>query len=368
MSRHHLVAAVGLSLSGDTVITIDGRVGEGGGQVLRTSLALSMITGQPFRIEQIRAGREKPGLLRQHLTAVQAAARVSDARIEHAEIGSRELVFVPGAVKGGTYEFSVGTAGSATLVLQTVLPALLTAGTPSTLVLEGGTHNPWAPPFDFLQRAFLPQVNRMGPKVAADLERYGFYPAGGGRFRVTVEPTASLAPRVLLDRGEIRQRSAAAIVSQLARDIALRELHVIQKKLGFGAEPPNVVGAKDPRGPGNALIVEIQSDHITEVFTGFGRREVSAEAVAEGVVRDVRRYVASGAPVGKHLADQLPALLLAGQLGGGPQARAFPPPGRRREGARGQRPRLAHGDAGEVVSRGGWRASRNALQGRGRHR
>src|SRR5262245_57066518 len=174
-----------------SILTIDGSHGEGGGQILRSSLALSMVTGTPFRIENIRAKRKKPGLMRQHLTAVNAARQVSSAGVDGAAIGSTELVFHPGTVRPGDYQFAVGTAGSTTLVLQTVLPALLCAGGSSRLSFEGGTHNPFAPPFDFLERAFLPLMNRMGPKVAATLERPGFYPAGGGRFTVTIEASKS---------------------------------------------------------------------------------------------------------------------------------------------------------------------------------
>src|SRR5271170_2075376 len=149
------------------LIQVDGSLGEGGGQILRTALGLSMCTGQPFRIEKIRAGREKPGLLRQHLTAVNAAAAICGATVEGAAIASRELSFTPGKVKHGEYTFPIGSAGSTTLVLQTVLPALLTADAPSSLTLEGGTHNPHAPPIDFLENAFLPLLNRMGPAADA---------------------------------------------------------------------------------------------------------------------------------------------------------------------------------------------------------
>ena len=293
------------------MITIDGSMGEGGGQVLRTSLAMSMLTGQPFRIEKIRAGRDKPGLLRQHLTAVRAAKEVCGAEVVGDAIGSRELSFSPGKVVGGHYEFAVGTAGSATLVLQTILPALLTAETSSSLLLEGGTHNPWAPPFDFLQRAFLPLVNRMGPTVTAELDRHGFYPAGGGRFRVAIAPVTELAPLVLLERGEIRERRATAILSQLPMDVALRELKTIGRKLGLEVDPPDIVFVKDPVGPGNVVLVEIESEQVTEVFTGFGQLKVRAETVADKVAREVRRYLAAGVPVGEHLADQLLVPLVA---------------------------------------------------------
>jgi len=170
------------------MIQIEGSQGEGGGQILRSALALSLITATPFCIENIRAGRAKPGLLRQHLTAVNAAAEIGSAEMIGASIGSTRLEFKPGKVRAENYSFAVGTAGSATLVLQTVLPALLTHSEPSTLTLEGGTHNPFAPPYDFLARTFLPLIARMGPRVTTHLERAGFYPAGGGRFTVSIEP------------------------------------------------------------------------------------------------------------------------------------------------------------------------------------
>src|SRR6185436_13785565 len=175
------------------MISIDGSFGEGGGQILRTALSLSLATGAPFRIENIRAQRPKPGLLRQHLTAVQAAAAVGRAHVEGHTAGSLALTFTPTGVFPGDYAFAVGTAGSATLVLQTILPPLLAAGGRTVVTLEGGTHNPWAPPFDFLKRVFLPIVNRLGPRVEVALERYGFYPAGGGRFSVTIDPSPELA-------------------------------------------------------------------------------------------------------------------------------------------------------------------------------
>ncbi|MGC4118346.1 MAG: RNA 3'-terminal phosphate cyclase [Myxococcales bacterium] len=206
------------------MIVIDGSQGEGGGQIVRTSLALSLVTGKAFRIEKVRAGRAKPGLMRQHLTAVEAAQAIGGAHVEGAAVRSGALTFTPGTVKPGSYTFSIGTAGSATLVLQTVLPALLRASGPSTLVLEGGTHNPLAPPFDFLARCFLPLVSSMGPRVTATLQQPGFYPAGGGRFTVEIAPAAKLAPLELVERGPIQRRLARALVAHLPPTIAHREL------------------------------------------------------------------------------------------------------------------------------------------------
>jgi RNA 3'-terminal phosphate cyclase (ATP) len=286
------------------ILHIDGSQGEGGGQIVRSSLALSLVTGKPVAIEQIRAGRQKPGLMRQHLTAVNAAVEIGQARVTGASIGSQSLRFEPGTVKAGEYRFSVGTAGSATLVLQTVLPALLIADGPSRLILEGGTHNQWAPPFDFLQRAYLPLVNRMGPQVTAALERHGFYPAGGGRFTVEIAPVPVLNGFDLLERGEIRRRAVCALVSNLPRHIGQREVDVIVKKMNWPEDAGQVLELAG-RGPGNVVFAEVESEHVTEVFTGFGRVGTRAENVAQEVVRQLRSYIASDVPVGSYLADQL---------------------------------------------------------------
>jgi RNA 3'-terminal phosphate cyclase (ATP) len=292
------------------VLTIDGGQGEGGGQVLRTALTLSLVTGTPFRITSIRAGRQRPGLLRQHLTAVEAATAVGNAEVEGATLGATELVFRPRAVRPDAYRFAVGTAGSAALVLQTVLLPLAVAGAPSSVRVEGGTHNPGAPPFDFLERAFLPLLARMGAKVSATLDRPGFYPAGGGQLSVEIGAAEGLAPLSLLERGAITRRRARALVSHLPRQIGDRELAVVRKRLGWDPAEleVEVVGAGaagGPRGPGNVLLIEMESEHVTEVFTGFGEVGVTAEAVAERATQEARRYLAAGVPVGVHLADQL---------------------------------------------------------------
>ncbi len=287
------------------MIHIDGAQGEGGGQVLRTSLALALVTGQAFEITQIRAGRKRPGLMRQHLTAAQAAARVGAAQAEGLTLGSQRLTFAPQAVLPGVYHFAVGTAGSATLVLQTVLPPLLLADGPSTLVLEGGTHNPYAPPFDFLQKSFLPLVGRMGPRVTVELEQRGFYPAGGGRFVAHVEPAPRLTPIDLLERGEVLRRRATAVVVNLPRHIAEREIEVLRASLSLNADEMAVeITGKGP-GPGNAVMVELHSEHVTEVVTGFGERGRRAEDVARRVAEEVEAYLVANVPVGGHLADQL---------------------------------------------------------------
>jgi RNA 3'-terminal phosphate cyclase (ATP) len=302
-------------------ITIDGSEGEGGGQILRTALALSLVTGQPFRIEGIRAGRKKPGLLRQHLTAVQAAAEVSAARVSGADLGSRVLSFEPSSVRGGEYHLAVGTAGSATLVLQTVLPALLSAREPSRLVLEGGTHNPYAPPFDFLAKTFVPVLRRMGASIEVTLETYGFYPAGGGRFGVRIDPCAKLGRLSLLDRGET-QLHARAIVASLPENIAKRELGIVRERLGLERPFCRVETVDTSVGPGNVLMITIDGGSIREIVTGFGVKGVSAEQVASQACDEVQAYVAAGVPVGLHLADQL---LIPMAMAGGGRFRSLTP-------------------------------------------
>jgi RNA 3'-terminal phosphate cyclase (ATP) len=286
------------------MLDLDGSMGEGGGQILRTSLALSMVTGTPVRIRGIRARRARPGLMRQHLTAVEAAARVSGAKVEGAEVGSREIVFVPGEVRPGEYRFDIGTAGSTTLILQTLLPALLHAAGPSRLTLEGGTHNPQAPPFDYLERVFLPLLRRMGARIEAVLERPGFYPAGGGRFSVTIDPPARLSGLELLERGEIRSRRAVAILSALPRHVGERELRHVVRETGWDPASQEIREVVSP-GPGNVLLLEVESEALTEIFAGFGERGVPAEEVAARALREMRRYLDAGVPVGEHLADQL---------------------------------------------------------------
>lgn len=309
------------------MLRLDGSHGEGGGQILRSALALSLVTGRPFRLEHIRAKRPRPGLMRQHLTAVLAARDISGAMVEGAEIGAEAIAFTPGPVRPGEYTFTVGTAGSTTLVLQTVLPALALAAGPSFLTLEGGTHNPFSPPFEFLDRAFLPLFNRLGPRVEARLERHGFYPAGGGKVRVSVTPTERFGRLELRERGELMGRRAVAMVSALPVAIAHRELAVLAQRLGWEDEACQVEDLRQTTGPGNVVAVELTHGELTERFTAFGRKGVPGEAVAAGVADEALAYLAAGVPVGEHLADQL---LVPLALGGGGVFRTVEPSGHTR--------------------------------------
>lgn len=286
-----------------TWVELDGSHGEGGGQILRSALALAMITQTPFKIEKIRAKRQKPGLLRQHLTAVKAAQAICGATVEGAELGSTTLSFEPGPIKGGDYRFVIGTAGSCNLVLQTVLPALWFADAPSCVWVSGGTHNSAAPPADFLIHTWLPLMQKMGVNMQIELLRHGFYPAGGGEIKASVQPVAHLQRMDVLDRGEQQSLSARAIVAAVHNDVAKREVERIHTQIN-GVET-RVHELPSREGPGNALVIEARHAHVTETITAFGERGISAEQVADKAVKELRHYLQSNAAVGEHLADQL---------------------------------------------------------------
>lgn len=298
----------------DDLLVIDGSVGEGGGQMLRTSLTLSLATGTPFALERIRAGRAKPGLLRQHLTAVNAAARLSDARVEGAELGSTRLVFRPGPVRGGDHELDIGSAGSVGLVLQTLALPLAGADRPSRITIRGGTHALWAPAFPFLAQAWLPLVRRAGAKLGLSLERVGFHPAGGGAVTLAIEPSV-LAPLhfgepVLADELVLR-----AISAGLPATVGTRELDAARALLG-DHRIDAAASLVDAAGKGNAmwLVTRDETTGVANVFTGIGERGTSAEKIGQDVAKAFLAWRASGASVEGHLADQL---MLPMILGGG---------------------------------------------------
>lgn len=295
------------------MITIDGSRGEGGGQMLRTALSLSLVTGKPFRMENLRANRARPGLMRQHLTAVLAAAEVGQAAVEGAEIGATHLVFEPGEVisshaRGRPFRFSVGTAGSTILVFQTVFPALAMAEGPSEFVLEGGTHNMGAPPFEFTARSWLPLMHQLGPTVDFTLEQPGFYPAGGGQILGRIRPGASRrfeGKLELMERGALTKHKAYAWVAHLPRRIAEEELLTVSEMMGMDQDALEVLDGRRSRGPGNMVMIELGYENVCAIFSQVGKKGVPAARVAADCVAEAQAYLSSDAPVGPHLADQL---------------------------------------------------------------
>lgn len=286
-------------------VHIDGSQGEGGGQILRSALSLSLITGRPFTIENIRARRSRPGLMRQHLASIHAAAKIGGERATGDEPGSTRLEFYPGPVRGGEFHFSIGTAGSCTLLLQTVLPALCAKEKSARILLEGGTHNPFAPPYDFLELAFLPVVRRLFGSVKTELIRPGFYPAGGGKMAVQIDATPSRETINLFDRGKTVSRQARVLFANLPFSIAEREKQTLIEKLGWSDDEIKIQELKNSAGPGNVVMSQITSENVTEIFTGFGEKGRSAENVAGDCVRQTKKYLAEKSAVAENLADQL---------------------------------------------------------------
>ncbi|BDS05506.1 RNA 3'-terminal phosphate cyclase [Oceaniferula spumae] len=294
------------------MITLNGQ--NGGGQILRTALSLSMVTGEAFKISNIRGLRKKPGLMRQHLTCVQAAAEISNGATDGAEIGSTELIFKPDAVQAGDYHFKIGTAGSTTLLAQTLIPALLHADSTSNIVLEGGTHNPLAPSACFMNEVFLPQLKSMGADVNLTLKRHGFAPAGGGMIECQIKPVKKWKPVHLTERGEELSRQVTCHLAHVSDQVAERELSAVCKSLDWDDDCTKTVDATDSSGPGNCLSVSTKFAKVTEMVTSHGSYGKSSERVARTAVKSFRNYLNSGAVVGHHLADQL---LLPMALGGG---------------------------------------------------
>lgn len=291
-------------------LVIDGSYGEGGGQILRSSLALSCITGRPIRIENIRAVRKNPGLQPQHLTSALAAAAICGGELSGATIGARTLEFTPGKVKPGSYVFDVSeiksSAGSVGLVFQTVFPPLALAVGESRLTLRGGTHNPWAPTFNYIAEVFLTAMERMGVKSWARMEKAGYYPAGGGGARFDIEPPSSLDPLKLTERGTIRSLFCTSAVSNLPMDIARRQLAQGMKRLKVARVPVDGECIEYPSpGKGTTFFIHAISEHFVAGFSGLGALGKPAERVADEACDAFLRYHESNATVDAHLADQL---------------------------------------------------------------
>ena len=302
-------------------VVLDGREGEGGGQVLRSALALSLASGRPFVLENVRARRDRPGLLRQHLTGLRLAAEIGDAELTGAAVGSKRVAFTPRVLRPGRYHAQVGTAGSTMLVLSTVLPALLTGTEATVLDVEGGTHAKGAPCFEFVHDVLLPVLEGTGVRLELELVRHGFYPAGGGRVRLHVQPTTS--PRAIerLERGRLQSTQALAIVSQLPRHIAERKLEDVRRRLGWEEKDRRVEVVEGGAGPGNAVVLTVRHAHATNVIAAYGAVGVSAERVATKACREAQAWLAADVPVGTWLADQL---LVPLALGAGGRFRTQP--------------------------------------------
>ncbi|NIO68891.1 MAG: RNA 3'-phosphate cyclase [Anaerolineae bacterium] len=318
------------------MITIDGSYGEGGGQVLRTSLTLAALLGEPVRIENIRAKRPKPGLQAQHLTGVLATAQICNAELKGAELGSQTLTFTPQSpLQAGDYTFDVaearkgGSAGSTSLVFQTLLLPLAFTDGDSHLTIRGGTHVAWSPPFHYLQHVYLPTLARMGIEATVEINQWGWYPIGGGEIRARVKGQGirdggaspipyPLSPVTLVERGELKRLWGISALSNLPAHIAQRQKRQAERLLrerGFTPEI-EIVDAPSP-GQGTVVFLVAEFENVVAGFTSYGARGKRAEKVAEEACREFIQYYDSGQALDKHLADQLilPMSLAAGQSG-----------------------------------------------------
>lgn len=287
------------------MLTLDGSIGEGGGQVLRTALALALVTGTPIRIEHVRARRHPPGLRPQHLAAVRAAAAISGAEVGGAALGAQTVTFVPGPLAAGDYRFDIGTAGAATLVLQTVLVPLALADAPSTVTVRGGTHVPLAPSAHFLRDHWCPMLARAGFRLSVDIERVGFYPRGGGLLRARTLPSAP-APLTLVERGPLQTVAGVSLAGRLPAHVAERQRRRVLERLAALTVPVEVREARcQTASPGSAVELLARHARSQAAVTALGRRGRPAERVADDAVDALEAFWASGAAVDRHLADQL---------------------------------------------------------------
>jgi len=289
------------------MVEIDGSFGEGGGQILRTALALSALTGTAVRVVNIRARRPKPGLMAQHLKAVEAAAAVSQARVTGASLGSRELCFEPTRVRGGDYRFAIGTAGSTALVLQTVFLPLCAAPMTSEVEIEGGTHVPWSPCFDYLAHQWQPFLRQMGLHLELELLRAGFYPRGGGRIRARVSPSAPRSALRLVQRGDLVRVYGVSAVARLGANIARRQRDRAVARLREHGAPVDfdIVHLPAP-SPGTMLLVlgEFAAGGRCCYFS-LGARGKPAERVADEAVEAFEAFLQTDGAIDEHLVDQL---------------------------------------------------------------
>jgi RNA 3'-terminal phosphate cyclase (ATP) len=296
------------------MISLDGSQGEGGGQILRSSLALSLLSGRPFELRNIRAKRTPPGLRPQHLLAVGAAQKIGQARVSGDRVGSRRLVFEPVSVQPGEYEFPLETAGSTSLIAQTVLPALIHAHEPSRVAIQGGTHNPFCPPFDFFDESFLESVQAIGWRVTRHLVRCGFYPKGGGRIELDIEPLVNPKPLDLMERGPLREASAQIHLSRLPDNVAERESAELRRLLDWDEDQVSVITHPSSMGPLNVIVARLVFENVSEIFIAHGEKGKPASDVAGELAREMLSYLKRDWPVGEYLADQLllPMVLSAG--------------------------------------------------------
>jgi RNA 3'-terminal phosphate cyclase (ATP) len=293
-----------------SLVEIDGSFGEGGGQILRTALSLAAVTNRPFRMTRIRSRRADPGLKPQHLRAVEAVAAVSGARVEGASLGSQDLLFEPNGVSPGDFRFDVGTAGSTSLILQALVPPLARAGAPSRVEIRGGTHVRWSPCFDYLRLHWLPFVRKIGIDADIEMERAGFYPAGGGIVRSTIRPGGALSPLRITQRGSLTRIRGISAVARLHVRIAERQRDQAAHRLAARAPRFDCEVVLLPSlSAGTMLLLLAEFELSQACFFALGERGKPAERVADEAVEELLDFLDGEGAVDSRLADQLVLLL-----------------------------------------------------------
>ena len=290
------------------MLEVDGSHGEGGGQLLRMAVALSVLTEQPIRVMRIRTGRKNPGLAAQHVTAVGALAKMCDAEVDGLQIGSSTIAVQPGKIRPGAYSFDVGTAGSVTLVLQALIPVAAAAPGPVRLRVVGGTDVPWSPPADFFARVFLPLLRRVGGRVEVEVMRRGYYPRGGGIVETVVQPTREWSPLEFTELGKVERVRGIAHVANLPEEIPRRMKHAATRRLHGLADvkiEERIYRGEDAVGQGGALVLWAETDATVLGSDSLARRGASSEQVGEEAAGSLRAEIESGSTFDVHLTDQL---------------------------------------------------------------
>lgn len=299
----------------DKEIIIDGSFGEGGGQVLRTALSISSITGMPVKIHHIRAGRKIPGLQPQHLTGVEALSLITHAQTQGARIGSEEITFIPGKITPGNYRFDIKTAGSVTLLLQTLLLPLSLASDKSSLTLIGGTHVPWSPPFHYFNDVLFPILKSMGISINGVIKRWGWYPRGEGLVHIEIEPVSEIKPVSLIRRGKIKRIRGLSAISNLPRHVGERQrdyaLKKIEKELKMNTEI-EVIYDVPSSGPGSFFFLVVETEGAIAGFSSLGKKGIPAEKVSDDAYKQLKDYIQREECLDPHLSDQIvPFMALA---------------------------------------------------------
>ena len=293
------------------MIEIDGSLGEGGGQVLRTCLSLSVLTGQPFHLSKIRAGREKPGLKPQHLKSIDAVAAISRAAVIGNDINSKEITFTPGTIRSGRYRFDIGTAGSSELVLQTIYLPLCKADSASSVIITGGTHVPWSPCYHYLEYQWMQFLQRLGIEFVISLEQSGFYPQGGGRIDAIIRPVEFIQALSMVERGKLLKISGISAVANLDSSIAERQKRqAIQRMQSFLKEYGNPeirikIFDLPSKFKGTVILLKAEYENGSGCYYSLGELGKPAERVADEAIESLMEYLISGSAVDQYLADQL---------------------------------------------------------------